>query len=350
VSPRAAILGTCPRSAGWAARLLIRGWDVAVPEDLHGPDFDAVLVRARLALPGLYDRALPPEGRLTGLDAIDPATGAVVIVGSFDPAALISVEGPGAPPVLHDANGAPRRLGTVGIEAHDPVYIWPSVTIAPTDAAARDHAATVLTEMGMVPDGPPPQPGGDAVLVGILRALRHADCGLGAHLKADELRWPIPAPHWSRPVETARRAVPLDWTDFNGHMTESRYLLAFADATERLMDDLGCTPDYIASGGSFFTAETHIRHLSEILAGEVFHITTHALQSAGAKLHLFHQMWRGETLLATGEHFLLHVDLETRRPGPPKKGTVAERMALLGAGHAELAAPAGAGRFVGQRP
>ena len=73
---------------------------------------------------------------------------------------------------------------------------------------------------------------------------------------------------------TVRRTVPLDWTDYNGHMTEARYLHAFGDATDRFMEIIGCDAAYIASGGSYFTAETHIRHLDEAHAGAVIEVTT----------------------------------------------------------------------------
>ncbi len=37
----------------------------------------------------------------------------------------------------------------------------------------------------------------------------------------------------------------------------------------------------------------------------------------GKKMHLWHEMFEGDRLLATGEHMLLHVDLKTRRSAPP---------------------------------
>ena len=111
----------------------------------------------------------------------------------------------------------------------------------------------------------------------------------------------------------------VDWLDYNGHMTESRYLDAFALSTDRFMEMIGCDSDYIADpqGGSYFTAETHIRHLSEAHAGDQITVRTQLLLGQGKKLHLFHRMYRGEELIATGEHFLLHVSLETRKPSAP---------------------------------
>ena len=148
------------------------------------------------------------------------------------------------------------------------------------------------------------------------------------------------------PVLTARRTVPLDWTDYNGHMTESRYLQAFADATDRFMEMIGCDAEYISSGGSYFTAETHIRHLDEVHAGTVIEIETQVILGAGKKMHLFHVMRDGERVLATGEHFLLHVSLETRKPSRPS-AEIEAALVRIAQGHAHLPMPEGLGRAIG---
>ena len=145
---------------------------------------------------------------------------------------------------------------------------------------------------------------------------------------------------------TARRTVPLDWTDYNGHMTESRYLQAFADATDRFMEIIGCDAAYIQSGGSYFTAETHIRHLDEVHAGAVIEITTQVILGEGKKMHLFHEMREGDRVLATGEHFLLHVSLETRKPSVPAP-EIEAALVRFATGHAKLPAPEGLGRAIG---
>ena len=69
-------------------------------------------------------------------------------------------------------------------------------------------------------------------------------------------------------------------------------------------------------GGSFFTAETHIRHIDETHLGSVIEVRTRVLMGEGKKMHVWHEMYAGEKLLATGEHILIHVSLETRRPAP----------------------------------
>ncbi len=198
----------------------------------------------------------------------------------------------------------------------------------------------------------------DDNLVGMMRALKANNWGAGAVMNAHEAalrEGTVLGAHAddledvSAPILTVRRAVPLDWTDYNGHMNEARYLQAFGDATDRFMALIGCDAEYIATGGSYFTAETHIRHVDEALAGATIEVRTQVLAGAGKKLHLFHEMFEGDRLLATGEHFLLHVSLETRRPSEPSPAIVVA-LDRIAAAHADLPTPEGAGRAVGQRP
>ena len=81
---------------------------------------------------------------------------------------------------------------------------------------------------------------------------------------------------------------------------------------------IGVDGDYDASGGSYFTVETHIRHLAEVAAGEPVHTTTQVLHAAGKTLRLFYRLFHDDgSLLATGEHMLIHVDMQTRRASAP---------------------------------
>ena len=194
----------------------------------------------------------------------------------------------------------------------------------------------------------------DVNLVGILRGLKAQDWGAGAILKAQDARIEARAAHvddladLGQPIETVARAVPLDWTDYNGHMNEARYLQAFGDATDKMMAMVGCDDAYIATGGSYFTAETHIRHIDEVHAGAKIRVTTQVMLGEGKKLHLFHAMYEGARLLATGEHMLIHVSLETRKASTPSE-EVARALGKVAAAHANLAKPQGAGAAVGVR-
>ena len=194
----------------------------------------------------------------------------------------------------------------------------------------------------------------DNNLVTMMRGLKAQNWGAGALINAQEAEMRKRTVHGAVAadlpsealVETAHRTVPLDWTDYNGHMTESRYLQAFADATDRFMAIIGCDADYIRSGGSYFTAETHIRHIDEVHAGATITISTRVVMGEGKKMHLFHEMLEEERMLATGEHFLLHVSLETRKPTPPAPHIEAS-LVRFAKGHAKLPAPEGVGRAIG---
>lgn len=150
-------------------------------------------------------------------------------------------------------------------------------------------------------------------------------------------------------ILTMHRTIPADWTDYNGHMNEARYLQAFSDASDRLMTLVGVDAAYIAAGQSCFTAETHIRHLGEASAGDEIVVTTRVLLAEGKRLHLWHEIYVANALIATGEQMLIHVDLATRRARAPTPEVVA-RLNELAANHGALPLPEGIGRFVGQRP
>jgi carnitine 3-dehydrogenase len=63
-------------------------------------------------------------------------------------------------------------------------------------------------------------------------------------------------------------------------------------------------------------------------------------------MHVFHRMYEGARELATGEHMLIHVSLETRRASDPAPA-LAATLAKVAAAHAALPMPEGAGKAVG---
>lgn len=163
-----------------------------------------------------------------------------------------------------------------------------------------------------------------------------------------------PAAQWDPPVgadgclRLYEATVPVDWIDYNGHMTEHRYMEAFANANDAILAHVGLDATYLASGRSFYTVETHFRHLGEAKLGERLYATTQVLAADPRRLHVFHRLRRvrDDALIATGEHLFLHVDQAAGRcvaAGPE----VAERLAAAAAAHAHLPRPHGAGRSVG---
>jgi carnitine 3-dehydrogenase len=194
----------------------------------------------------------------------------------------------------------------------------------------------------------------DNCLVAILSALRRNDFAAGATLRRYGEELAARAPKHGAPVDESQplalysATVLPEWIDYNGHMTESRYLEVFGNATDALLDHIGAGPSYVAQGHSYFTVETHIRHLDEASEGEIVRITTQVLGGDAKRLHLFHTLVRApdEAVLATGEHMLIHVDATTRRASAALSGVLGavERLAQA---HAGLPIPKGAGRAIG---
>ncbi len=195
----------------------------------------------------------------------------------------------------------------------------------------------------------------DNNLIAILQALKTNDWGAGKTLATYEKAQYDAAsagvataiPDYSQPIQTVSRTVPPDWTDYNNHMNESRYLQVSSDATDVFMRLIGVDAAYVDSGGSYFTVETHIRHLGEVRALEPIVVTTQVLNGAGKKLHLFNRIQHADgRLLATAEHLLIHVSLQTRSASLPGEA-VATKLEEIAALQAGLDKPEGAGRAIG---
>jgi len=180
----------------------------------------------------------------------------------------------------------------------------------------------------------------DDNLVGILRSLKGRDWAAGALLnKQDQALGDMADVDPSKPLRTVDRVIPIDWTDYNGHMNESRYGQVFSDAADRVMEMIGADADYIAAGNSYFTAETKIRYLDETHAGDGIYVTSQILIGEGKKLKIYHQMFHDDDrLLATAEQFLLHVNLTTRSSCPPVD-IVAEKLPIFAKAQALLPNP-----------
>lgn len=175
----------------------------------------------------------------------------------------------------------------------------------------------------------------DDNLVALMRALKQQDAAAGALLNAHEQTLAAPLDE-TVPLRSVVRIVPVDWTDYNGHMNEGRYGQVFSDAADAVMAHIGADAAYIASGLSYFTAETTIKYLAETHAGEAIEVRSRITLGHGKKLRLWHEMVRAadDTVLATCDQFLLHVSLETRASCPPAPAVQA-RVEALAAQHAQ---------------
>ncbi len=187
----------------------------------------------------------------------------------------------------------------------------------------------------------------DRNLVGFLRSLKERDWGAGRVLNAHDavLRQAMPAP--DGPMTMARMQVLPGWIDYNGHMTESRYLFASSETCDAFLRLIGADMDYVKGGHSYYTAETHIRHLGEAKLGDHLEGRVRVLGADEKRLHLWIEIARGDRVVATIEQMLLHVDMARGRSCPAAEA-VLNRLNPIAAAHAALPRPEGAGRHIGQ--
>lgn len=154
---------------------------------------------------------------------------------------------------------------------------------------------------------------------------------------------------FSEPILAFEKRVPTEWADYNGHMNQMRYLQCFDEATDELFRLIGVDQEYVAEGFSYFTVETHIRHLAEAVVGDIVKTLTQLINGGGRKLHVFHFLKRQDgVLLATGEQMMLHVSLKSRKACDPQP-QVQERLAQIAAQHSNLPLPERLGRGIGTR-
>ncbi len=171
----------------------------------------------------------------------------------------------------------------------------------------------------------------DRNLVATLRALKREGSAAGQVIADHEAS--LGGEDLERvPMIAVRRMVPSDWTDYNGHMNESRYGQVFSDAADAVLAQVGAGPDYVSSGRSFFTVSTKIDYLLETHAGETVQVVTRVLFGEGKKLKLRHEMQRASDrcVFATCEQLLLHVSLETRKSCDPERAVSDAIKALAG--------------------
>ena len=196
----------------------------------------------------------------------------------------------------------------------------------------------------------------DDNLVDFLKVLKDNQWGAGNSLKEFDAslsgsinKLEFSELNLSNPILTYITKVPKEWADYNGHMTEARYLECFSEATTEMMSIIGADEEYILNIGSYFTVETHIRHLDEVQIGESIKAKTQVIFGENKKLHLFHWLNHEDgRLLATAEHMLIHVDLKTRGASMPND-LVLKRMGLVYEAHKKLPRPEGISRAVGDK-
>jgi acyl-CoA thioester hydrolase len=146
-------------------------------------------------------------------------------------------------------------------------------------------------------------------------------------------------------LATGGRVVPPEWIDYNGHMMDAYYFLAFTEATEALLDHVGLGAAYrVRTGSGMYTAEGHLCFLSGVTRGAALCYQTHLLGHDARRLHVFHRMTSAGTLAATCELMFLHVTDGRVTAIPPD---AVRAVTTLASRQAALPSPDQAGRRVG---
>ncbi len=175
--------------------------------------------------------------------------------------------------------------------------------------------------------------------------------GLGAPLQG------TPAQPWdgrlviAAPLELHAPTVQAQWVDYNGHMSESCYLLVFGDQSDAFFRYIGIDEAYRQAGHSLYTVQTMMHNLREVGLGAPLRLTLQLLAADDRRLQLFHSMYHGATgaLLATGEQLLVHVDMQQARSTPMPRWLLERVLAIVRA-HRVLPYPARAGASICLHP
>jgi len=189
----------------------------------------------------------------------------------------------------------------------------------------------------------------DDYLVAIQQVLREYNIGAGATLRALEERLYEAAAAGTRPRIAAAAAAgaagssgPLrllevqvrpEWIDYNGHMTDSRYLQVFGDASDALFRYAGIDEAYRRSGRALYTAETRLVYKAEARSQERLYVQSRVLEVDEKRVRVLHALHRtrDEGIVATAELLYLHVGTQEGRVAP-MDSEVRARLAAVQAG------------------
>ena len=105
--------------------------------------------------------------------------------------------------------------------------------------------------------------------------------------------------------------VASEWVDYNGHMNDAAYAIAFSRAGDALMDRIGLDAGARKrTGQSLFTLQVMLHYFKEAKEGDAFAVTCHLLEHDDKRMRLWLEMTgRGGERLAASEQLLISVAL-----------------------------------------
>ncbi len=162
---------------------------------------------------------------------------------------------------------------------------------------------------------------------------------------------PLVDPADPAPIRTLERTVPTEWIDYNGHVNDSRYFQMASVAVDTFMAAVGIDADYLATGNTYVTVETHMCNIDQAHAGDRLYADVQLLSHDTKRMHAFCSVRRDgtDTLVATVEYMLVHAST-TGAGSSPATPAVLARLAEVAAVHDLLPPPTRAARRIGDTP
>ena len=109
-------------------------------------------------------------------------------------------------------------------------------------------------------------------------------------------------------VSTYQTKVHPHWVDYNDHMRDSFYSLAFSLAVDKFQEETGLGAAYRKSErNTVYALEFHNYFLLEVKMLAKLDIHTYVLASDTKRIHLYQKMYSSQELVAICESIQLHV-------------------------------------------
>lgn len=117
------------------------------------------------------------------------------------------------------------------------------------------------------------------------------------------------------------------WIDYNGHMRDAYYGLAFSHAAEAVQVEIGLGEAYCKrTGCSVYLLEEHKFFLKEIKSGAEIRVETSVLDCDAKRYHLYMRMMSNGTEVAVSELMELHINQHPRPHAAEIPAEVAQKL------------------------
>ncbi|MGI9512096.1 MAG: thioesterase family protein [Anderseniella sp.] len=153
---------------------------------------------------------------------------------------------------------------------------------------------------------------------------------------------------YGRPFVGGIKTVEDDWIDYNGHFNMAYYGVLFDRTCDEAFELVGLGPEYLKSGASFFTLETHTTYIRELHADYKVKVTLQMLDYDAKRMHYVQEMFHADEgwLSATMEAICMHVDMTAKKSAPFPE-SILDRISAMHEAHAGLPVPPQVGHKIG---